>query len=243
MLRHRLVILWLICSAAVSSAHAAALQISPVMVYLQFNENASTMTLHNSGNEPLYGQVRIFQWDQANGDDLLTPTQDMIASPPLLQIAAQTDQLIRLVRTAPSSSVTVEQSFRLLIDEIPPPDESLMSGVNIRLRYSVPLFVEPAGAVAQPNLSWHLAHDGNKWILRVDNSGKRHAQIAAVALIASPDKTYEITKGLLGYALTGRGREWQVNLPADADLRGTVKVRASVNSAPVEAVVEVEGAK
>jgi len=221
------------------AAHAATLQISPVMIDLQSNESASGIALRNPGDSPLYGQVRVFRWDQSNGDDTLIPTQELMASPPLVQIAAQTDQLVRLVR-ATSAPVAVEQSYRVLIDELPRPDSTPTSGVTIRLRYSVPIFVEPAGGSGQPKLSWHLARDDHGWVLRVENTGTKRAQIAAVQLVNGAGKAYEINKGLLGYALAGRTGQWQMPLAPDADLGGAVKVRAAVNSLPAQAVVTVD---
>nr|WP_305954583.1 hypothetical protein [Caballeronia sordidicola] len=76
--------------------------------------------------------------------------------------------------------------------------------------------------------------------MRVDNTGTKRAQIAAVELVDGAGKAYEINKGLLGYALAGRTGQWQVPLALDADLGGTVKVRAAINSLPVDAVVIVD---
>jgi fimbrial chaperone protein len=220
------------------SAAAATLQISPVTVEIGAEVSAVGITLANPGDTPLYGQVRVFRWDQQHGDDALTPTQDVVASPPLIQVGEHGEQLVRLVRTAPRTAG--EQCYRLLIDELPPPDQPAANGVTIRLRYSVPVFVEPAGAGGQPLLSWRLARNGGDWLLRVDNAGAKRAQIAAVQLVTSSGKVYELNKGLLGYALAGRGRQWQVPLPGDADLRGAVKVRASVNALPAEALVTID---
>lgn len=228
----------LLLCAFTLGAQAATLQISPVMVDLQSSESATGITLRNPGDRPLYGQVRVYRWDQSKQDETLTPTQELVASPPLIQIAAQADQLVRLVRTTPAA-VATEQSYRILIDELPAPDTAATSGVMIRLRYSVPVFVEPAGKATQPLLSWHLGHDGQGWVLRVDNTGQRRAQIAAVQLVDSAGKVYEINKGLLGYALAGRTHQWTVTLPADANMSGAVKVRAAVNSLPAEATVTV----
>ncbi|QDQ81100.1 fimbrial biogenesis chaperone [Paraburkholderia megapolitana] len=221
------------------AAPAATLQISPVMVDMQAEESASGVTLRNPGDSLLYGQVRVFRWDQVNGEDTLTPTQDLIASPPLIQIAAQNDQLVRLVRVTPGA-VATEQSFRILIDELPQPNAAPTNGVTIRLRYSVPVFIEPASAAGQPSLSWRLVRTGQGWVMHVANTGTKRAQIAAVQLVSGTGSAYVINKGLLGYALAGRAGQWQVLLPPNADLGGTVRVRASVNSLPVEAVVTVE---
>lgn len=220
-------------------AQAATLQISPVMVDLPAEVNAAGITLKNPGEKPLFGQVRVFRWDQANGEDTLTPTQELVASPPLIQIAGRADQLVRLVRTIPAPAAA-EQGYRVLIDELPEPDAAPSSGVQIRLRYSVPVFVEPAVDVGQPRLSWRLSRDAQHWTLRVVNAGGKRAQIAAVQLIDNAGHAYPINKGLLGYALAGRERRWQVSLPDNVAQNGTLKVRAAVNSLPAEATVNVE---
>ena len=215
------------------------LQVSPVMAELEADQSASSITLSNPGEQPLYGQVRLFRWDQAEGDDQLTATQELVASPPIVQIPPQASQLVRIVRTK-TAPIVGEQSYRMIVDEIPQPNDAHKNGVVIRLRYALPVFIEPAGASAQPNLAWHLVHADHGWILRVDNAGARHAQIAAVEIVNGNAKVYEINKGLLGYALAGRSRQWPLSLPRDADFRGAVVVHAAINSVRTEAPISVE---
>ncbi|MFC5743892.1 molecular chaperone [Dyella tabacisoli] len=236
-MRRTLFLGWLITACA--TAHAASLQISQVMIELRANENAYGITLRNPGEQPLYGQVRVFRWDQSVDDDALTPTQDLMASPPILQIAAQGEQQVRLIRRD-AQPVTAEQSYRILIDEIPPPETAAINGVNIRLRYSVPVFVEPPGAPGQPILSWQVLRDDRGWLLRVSNTGSRRGQIGTVQLTTAAGKTYTVGKGLLGYALPGRTRQWKVDVDEGADMRGTLKLRAYVNALPLEALVSID---
>ncbi|MBF5013792.1 molecular chaperone [Burkholderia pseudomultivorans] len=226
----------LLCAAG--AAHAASLQISPVSIEFAADDTATGITLRNPGERPVYGQVRVFRWDQVDGQDTLTPTQDLVASPPLIQVATQSDQLIRVVRAshAPSGA---EQSYRLLIDELPQPGEAPTSGVAIRLRYSIPVFVEPATDGA-PQLDWTLLRRNGDWLLRVRNLGARRAQLASVELVTADGHKYPLTRGLLGYALAGRTGQWSVPLPAGVALTGKVTVRAAVNSQPASAVVAVE---
>jgi fimbrial chaperone protein len=221
------------------AACSATLQISPVTVELQPDENAFGITLRNPGDHPIYGQVRVFRWDQVHGQDSLSATQDLVASPPLIQIAAHSDQLIRLVRVAPATT-TAEQSYRLLIDELPQPGAAPTNGVTIRLRYSVPVFVEPPSGPNQPQLSWHLSRDSQGWEMRVENTGTRRAQLAAVQLVNGDGESFVLSKGLFGYALAGRAGQWSVPLPPQQAINGSVKVKANVNSLPVEAAVAVD---
>ncbi|MBR8044530.1 molecular chaperone [Burkholderia multivorans] len=234
-LRRTLAALLLCASGA---THAASLQISPVTIEFGPDDTATGITLRNPGDRPVYGQVRVFRWDQTDGHDTLIPTQDLIASPPMIQVGTQGDQLIRVVRTARAAPGT-EQSYRLLIDELPQPGEAPTNGVSIRLRYSIPVFVEPAGDGA-PRLDWTLLRDNGGWVLRVRNAGGRRAQLASVRLVTADGRAYSLTQGLLGYALAGRTGQWSVPLPAGVSLGGSVTVRAAVNSQPVSAVVAVE---
>ncbi|WP_278648722.1 fimbrial biogenesis chaperone [Burkholderia lata] len=226
----------LLCAAG--TAHAASLQISPVTIEFGNDDTAAGITLHNPGERPVYGQVRVFRWDQADGQDTLTPTQDLVASPPLIEVGTQSEQLIRVVR-ASRAPAGIEQSYRLLIDELPQPGETPTNGVSIRLRYSIPVFVEPA-ANGAPQLDWALLHSNGGWVLRVRNGGARRAQLASVELVTGDGHAYPLTHGLLGYALAGRTGQWSVPLPAGVTLGGKVTVRAAVNSQPASAVVAVE---
>jgi fimbrial chaperone protein len=218
---------------------ASSLQISPVMIELRHGEGASTITLYNLGDRPLYGQVRVFRWDQADAHDNLTATQDLVASPPLIEIPAHGEQYVRLVRSD-TANVGEEQSYRLLIDELSAADSTTENGVTIRLRYSVPVFVEPDGMARAPTLTWHARHDAEGWSLRVTNTGRHRARVSMVQLVAADGKTYMVDKGLLGYALAGRSMQWRVNLDSHVELRAPLSIRANINALPVEDHVAID---
>ncbi|AZQ51966.1 fimbrial biogenesis chaperone [Burkholderia cenocepacia] len=219
-------------ASACTTACAATLQITPVTIELPPSAAAASMTLSNPGGRPIYGQVRTYRWTQENGTDVMTPTDALAASPPLLQIDANAEQLIRLVRTS-RGTPAAEESYRVLIDELPAPGTPVDNGVTIRLRYSVPVFVEPDAAPASPRLDWRVEPDGAAMRLAVDNRGGRRAQISAVRLVDARGVVHEVTRGLLGYALAGSTRRWPLKLNADA--AALVRVQATVNAQPVDA--------
>lgn len=221
-----------LCAAFSAAASAATLQISPVTLELAPSVSAAGVTLSNSGAQPIYGQVRTFRWTQENGEDVLTPTDSVAASPPLLQIGANAEQLIRLVRTT-LAAPAAEESYRVLIDELPAPGTPVANGVTLRLRYSVPVFVEPDRTPAPPQLDWRVEADPRGWRLSVANRGGRRAQISAVRLVDAQGNAHEVAHGLLGYALAGSVRRWLLGL--DAHKVPFMKVQATVNTQPVEA--------
>lgn len=217
----------LAAAMAALPASAADLQISPVSIAFKPGQSAAGITLQNQGESPVYGQVRAFQWTQRDGEDVLTETADVIVSPPIIEVAPRAMQTIRLVRrgAAPAAG---EGTYRLLIDEIPR-DGGQASGVDILLRYSVPVFMLPAGNPA-PQLAWTVLRDNGEWTLRVRNSGTLHAQLGATRLRNTAGTDFDISKGLLGYVLPGQQRSWKLPVPKDAALDGRLAVKTVVNA-------------
>ena len=222
--------------AAGPMAHGANLQISPVSISFQPGQNAAGIQLQNNGDTPLYGQVRVYAWDQRNGVDDLTPTTQLVASPPVIEVAPNSTQTIRLVRR-PGAQGAAEQTYRILIDELPRGD-SQQGNVAIRLQYSVPAFVLPADGQAAPKLEWSTFQRGGNWHLRAFNAGTLHAQIGATS-VRIGERDVELSKGLLGYALPGRAREWALPPDVAAGMPASLGIQATVNTRPQSASAAV----
>jgi len=209
-------IFWL--SGCFISIFAANLQISPVMLTFDSSQRSAEIRLSNAGESLLYGQVRIFKWDQENGEDKLTPTNDLAASPPIIKVGPKSEQLIRLVR-ADVSQAAIERSYRILIDEIPTAAMET-TGVAIKLRYSVPVFVGGTRKDTLPDLEWQVWPQADGFALAVTNRGDRRAQVGATTLVDANGARHEITKGLLGYALPGKRRIWPLKgVPPQLDMQ------------------------
>ena len=232
--------------AALPTAHAASLQVSPVILNFQPGQPALGLTLRNSGDASLTGQVRVFAWSQNGKDDVLEPVQALVASPPMVVIPQQGEQLVRVVRVN-RQPADHELTYRLLIDELPPPPGAgtpgeVSGGVNFRLRYSIPVFVPMAGAPGEPKLAWSLRQHDGAWYLAAANQGATHAQLSSVKLLGAGGESFEVSAGLLGYALAGSGREWHLSDKFPASLAASgLKVQATVNTAALPAVAVTVG--
>src|SRR3546814_20680504 len=105
---------------------------------MQGEQTASALGLSNTGKSALHAQVRIFHWTQADGNDKLTPTTDLVASPPMVSIEPGKRQLVRIIRVNDGLIPhKVERTFRLLVDELPGPGRP---GVKFDHSYSIPVF-------------------------------------------------------------------------------------------------------
>ena len=228
---------WLIVSILdIASSRAASLQISPVSIQLEATESGKVINLRNDAGDPIHAQVRVFSWDQNDEEDRLTPTRELLVSPPIAEVPAGGQQVIRVLRADRAASAQ-ERAYRLLIDELPSAGGSAQTGVQFRFRYSVPLFVAPSGEPGSPELHWSIVEKSGHPYLRVSNSGKMHAQLSAVALTTGNVKV-PVAAGLLGYVLAGRARAWSLSDVA-RELHGqTGDVTATVNGNGVKAPLE-----
>jgi fimbrial chaperone protein len=213
---------------------AASLQVAPVLVEIPAPGAASTMKLRNEGAKPLDAQIRIFRWTQVDGEDSLTPTDDVAASPPVASLRPNTDYTVRVVRTS-KEPVAREESYRLLIDELPGPASGQAASVNIALRYSVPVFFTVSGGAA-PKLSWELKQRAGKPVIVVSNAGDRRIRLAKLKFTDGKGAVANFGDGLAGYVLGHSSKNFPV--PANAKGFGTggvVSISALSDVGPIEA--------
>jgi fimbrial chaperone protein len=220
---------WGLLSALVLAGQAlgATLQVSPVKVDFAPQQHAAALLLKNPGDKPVYGQVRVFSWGQADNAEQLSSNSTLAVSPPIIQLAPGGQQLVRLIRRE-SGDTSQEQSYRVLIDEIPQPSALKHNGVVLRMRYSVPVFVAPAGE-AKNHLLWQVVRENNRWLLRVDNLGRRHAQVGALEVQDTAGRSVQLSKGLLGYVLAGRRKQWPLPEVESAKFDGPVLIKVSLD--------------
>lgn len=188
---------------------AGALTISPVSLQMNENQKAISMTIKNDGAEATQIQLRVFRWRQEKGNDRFDETQDIVISPPFVTLAAQRSYNVRIFRKA-ASAVSAEQTWRIIIDEIPRPVDTRTTGegVKISLRTSHPLFITPASAIAE--LDWAMKRDDQGWYVSARNSGARHALLSDVYVIdqSTRQKTALKVNSVNGYILGGSYRDY-----------------------------------
>jgi fimbrial chaperone protein len=212
---------------------AASLQVAPVLVEVPAPGATGSLKLRNQDTKPLDAQIRIFQWTQADGADVLTPTNDVAASPPVASLRPSTDYTVRIVRTT-KEPVVKEESYRLLIDELPGSAAGTAATVNIALRYSIPVFFTVPGAAA-PKLSFELQQHANKPVIVVGNAGDRRVRLAKLKFTDGKGAIANFGEGLAGYVLGRSSRNFEV--PANAKGFGTggvVSMSAQADTGPIE---------
>ncbi len=225
-------------------AAAAGLSVAPTLLEFAPGETAKGLTLRNTGAAPLQAQVRVFDWRQENGEDVLEPSAGLVVSPPFLSVPPGGRQVVRVLqRGSPAQDSTAgERSFRILVDEMPagvgeeaaPPGgrggpSGVRPGLNFLMRFSIPVFVTPHAGAA-PELRWRLQDTGQGPRLVAENTGNRRAQISDLELLDDSGRILYRHAGLAGYLLSGASRQWSFTLPDSA--AAATETRMRVNGQP-----------
>lgn len=232
-------LLSLLAPALLLSPLAPARAATPILIWpvdpvVTTERGATALWLENRGPTLAVMQVRVLRWSQVDGEERYEEQDAVQPSPPIVQIPAQGKQMIRL--TAPlAGRAAGEGAYRIIIDEVPVATEGLAagngaagsgaaagetapdSGIRIRMRYSIPLFVHgaavdgPKGPVLRCSI---VGRPGSRQVV-IANSGTIHARLVDVAFDVGR-KPRPVAEGLLGYALPGSA----ISRPLPAGLAG-----------------------
>lgn len=219
---------------AAGIARAQGLSVFPVNVQLAPGQLAAALTVTNQSDGEISFQVRPLLWQQQDGAEHLATTEDLLASPPLGTIPAGATQVVRLVLRKPPQGR--EASYRILLDQIPPPASP--GTVRIALRLSIPIFAEPAMR-AVPHLQWRIVSSSRQSYLEALNDGDRHETVRDI-MLASPGSTDKIEANVSPYILANSTRRWRIVTPGPPLAPGAnLRVTAQMDSGPLDQPVPV----
>jgi fimbrial chaperone protein len=212
------------------AARAQSLSVLPVNVGLSPGQNATTVTVTNHGVGDTAVQIRVFGWNQGGGEDQLTPSDAVVVSPPIATIAPGSSQVVRLILRQPPRGR--EATYRILVDQIPPPAEPGI--VHVVLRMSIPVFALP-DTRAVPHLHFHIERNADSAYLVALNDGGRHEVIRNAVLSTSDGRTLSTQSNASPYILAGATRRWPIAvqgpLPQASE---TLRLKARADAGAVE---------
>ncbi len=212
------------------STLAASLQVAPISLQFSTTENAKEIWLTNTSDKPIHAQTRVQEWTQSQGKDVLSQTKNIVASPMVTEIPAGAKQLIRVIKMTPLSN-TQEQTYRLIIDELPhSKNNEEQSGLQLLLQYSVPVFFQSNSDIASKNGQTSLnqvdfSYQNNQLI--VSNHGKSHIRMSQLNYINPNGEKIPVVKGLLGYTLANQSMSFDI--PHNKQMLENGKFEARIN--------------
>ena len=161
------------------TAVAGAFSVSPVRIFMLPRERAVAVVVVNEGDTEVVLQADLNAWTQKpDGTDELNPTDDMVLSPPIIRLAPNSRQVVRLALLKPADA-TRQLTYRMIMREVPEAVAMIARTVQlpVSLALSMPVFITPPPAkrimdcVTAPNLTVICA-----------NSGTAYAQVREIVL-------------------------------------------------------------
>ena len=91
--------------------------VTPVRIYMMPKDRAVAVTITNEASDPVVLQADIYEWRQsAEGEDQLTPSEDLILAPPIVKLGAKAKQVVRLARLQPPDA-SRQLIYRMILRE------------------------------------------------------------------------------------------------------------------------------
>lgn len=223
----------LIFLLANTSVFAGQFSVNPVRIFMTTKDRTTAVTVVNAGNAELVMQADLFLWRQtADGQELLTPTEDVIAAPPIIKLAPGARQVIRLAMLKPMP-LTEQVTYRLMVREIPeakPPEPGVQ--LQIGLTFSLPVFITPTAA--KRKLECNIQRTApNAVRATCENTGSAYAQPTEFKLNDSNGKNL-LTNQLSGYILPGIKKSFSLTSTGGEILNGKVQLLVTQDDQSVQ---------
>lgn len=189
------------------------------------------VTVKNRGDNDSLLQLSLMAWRQANNDDKLEPTRDILANPGIFLIKGGDQQIARLGLRVPAAAT--ELSYRLVLQEVPRQRQEF--GLSTVLRILIPIFVPPTTAVV--GMEWQVRPGRNGLDIVVRNTGTVHVQLKTVKLSRVGGETAQ--KMFNVYVLPGAVRTLELPVVKPFAAGATVQLQVDSDQGPLSANVRV----
>jgi fimbrial chaperone protein len=170
----------------------ANFSVSPVRLFF-FNKNRTNiLKIKNNSDESITLQLRAYEWRQnERGENLYSPTKDIVFFPKILTLKKAEEKIIRLGTKVPQGRH--EKTYRLYIEEIPPPNTLESTAVRIIMKVGIPIFISPLEVESKGNIEKLELSKGKLYVL-LKNGGNVHFIIKSVRLTGSDASGKEVFK-------------------------------------------------
>lgn len=209
----RLVAVAVLCVAAPATSMAGLFSISPIRLDLDRQNKTDSITIgNNEAERKIEMQAKLFEWTQdADGNDVYVESSNLVYFPRIFAVDKQDQRVVRVGLKVPAAAM--EQSYRLFVEELPPPRDALRKGAQVQfvLRFGVPIFVRPdteqLGGVIEG-----LEGAATAATVVIRNTGNQNFQIQSLSVKSQAGYEKQIVGG---YVLAGATKRISAPLPAD----------------------------
>lgn len=176
---------------------------------MQSKDQITVLNITNQSNQNINVQIIPHKWEQISGEDVLTPTSDILVIPPLLSLNPGSVHSIRIARRNMIDS-SIEQNYRLIVKEF----DAAMKGNNapglrLILNISLPLFIMPTKT--NQSYTWKIENkDSQTKRITLINNSNVHAMLTDIKLVNKNNEIVSEPLRALSYILPFQSKEWDI---------------------------------
>lgn len=219
--------------AAGSPALAGSFQVNPVNLAIPPERATTSLSLQNTGSEPVSVRMVTYLWTQEGGKDVYSETSNVIASPPIFTLEVGETQLVRvgLKDRRPG------EAYRIVFEEIPR-DNLEGNVIQVALRLNLPLFVE--AEKGESSVRWQAWRDASGALtLAAENIGSRHQKITGVELDREAGEDRLLSEEV-GVVLPSSIRRWDLGSQPDIAAGSAISLTIRTPAGEVQQQVVVQ---
>lgn len=207
-----------------ATTSGAAINVSPVLLELSETANKEVVRVTNSSDTPRSFEVNVVSWSQSKKErEIYSETDELLVVPPLFTLQPGQTQIVRigLMRRAEEAA---ELAYRVFFTELAPPEieEQTTSGINMRLRFGVPVFVAPLSPVSSGVEFLGLDTVDGHTFMELKNTGNVRVKVNEIRYLAPFATSKEVTAAVF-YLHAGKTGFLPVELPGES-ANGTVEL-------------------
>lgn len=225
---------------AIADVDAGSFQVNPIRIDLTRGATNAAITVRNDGAEPVVVQSSVVGWSQENGQDIYAPTPDALVTPPIMTVPAGGEQIVRVGLRRPPDPQR-ELTYRVYLQEVPPPPKPGFTGLQVALRVGLPVFIAPLATPVR-RLEWSAqVRPEGALVLSAENTGNAHVQVTDFELRSVGVGESVVHESSLAYVLAGQRHQWTLSAPADRvkSVR-ELRLKAFTDAGEIDTAVPVE---
>ncbi|HEV3239925.1 MAG TPA: fimbria/pilus periplasmic chaperone [Casimicrobiaceae bacterium] len=238
----RRILPWLTLALAFAAGEAPAgsFQVNPIRIEIAKGATTAAIVVRNDGEDAIVIQANVVGWTQEDGQDVYAPTTEALVTPPVMTVPAGGEQIVRVGlrrRADPQHELT----YRVYLQEVPPPPKPGFTGLQVALRVGLPVFVPPV-ALAVRRLEWSTQVGPDGAIrLAAQNTGNTHVQVTDFVLAPSSAGEPLAHESTLAYVLAGQRRVWTLAAAPERVKPGSeLRLKAYTDAGEIDTAITVE---
>jgi fimbrial chaperone protein len=223
------------------ASQAAGWNIDPLRIDLSPKQKTAAMTITNASNKSTTIQIQPIAWSQVDGKDVYLPTRELLVTPPIVTIPAQSSQIIRMALRIPADK-SEELTYRINLQEISPSISENVTAVEVAMRVSVPVFIQPQTGKAEPKLTWKVSSAPDSMIkIELHNEGNAHVKITDFTLLSVGAEHSVVNDTGANYILSGQSHAWILKPSGSETIAGEpLHLKAYTDSVNVDTVIVLD---